>query len=349
MKIDHITRPAHSGFTLVELMVTIAIFSFVIAASYATYINFIHSTTRESQLTSINADAATTLKLLERDIKMAGFGLPQTTRAASHNNCNVSNEDFCKNNTDRIFMADGWEILRDFTLNKEDDGQIPTSPDYYSKIANSKANGGYRAQLTSDASLSATSVAVDVLNIDSADERDDPDDDDGSPLVDIKDNKSFIISDNIKVEGHRIGSLTGTTINLLSNESLNNTYLAGNSSVAPALGWYVRKDSSGKKYPNGDNIYWLYRNQNRVIPYVDNLQIQYGYDAFPNSTTQGGIQSVDWADTMPPPSGIPDGESLFQFNYLRAIKIILTIKVVDRKDPAKIIFTNFETTVDLKN
>lgn len=344
MKTDRmlIQRTCQGGFSLIELMIAVVVFAFVIAASFATYINFIHSTTRETALTAINADAVTSLKLLENDIRMAGFGLPQATRVASDDNCNVGAESFCKANTDRIFVADGWEILRDFTDNQAEDGQIPVPPgsiDYYSKISDAKYNNTYKANLISDAALGATFTTVNKLDIDIDDEYHDPSED-------IKANKAFIISDGANVEGHRIYRIPSTSITFLSHESLNHSY-AANSSVVPAIAWYVREDPDGRTYPDGSKIYWLYRNQNRVIPYVDNFQIRYGYDAEPNSPTTGGIQSADWADVIPPPSN-PDGES-FKFSHLKAVRITLKIKFIDKKDPTKAIITDFSKTVDLKN
>jgi hypothetical protein len=116
----------------------------------------------------------------------------------------------------------------------------------------------------------------------------------------------------------------------------------------PAIAWYVRQDPDSRKYPDGTKIYWLYRNQNRVIPYVDDLQISYGYDAEPNDPTKGGIQSADWADVIPPPTN-PDGASSFDFGYLKAVRITLKMKFMDKKDPTKTIITDFSKTVDLKN
>jgi prepilin-type N-terminal cleavage/methylation domain-containing protein len=338
-----IEQNCRGGFSLIELMVAVSAFAFVIAASFSTYVYFINSSTRESASTSQNADVETSLKLLENDLRMAGFGLPKETRIASHHACPVTNENFCKTNTDRIFVADGWEILRDFTDNQADDGQILVTPtNYYSKISDAKYNDTYHANLASSASSGASSITVDKLNIDSADEYNTADDD-------IKANKALIISDGTHVEGHRIYQIpSGTTINFISSETLIETYDASNSFVVPAIAWYVRQDPDGKKYPDGSKVYWLYRNQNRVIPYVDDLQISYGYDAEPNDPTKGGIQSADWADVIPPPTN-PDGASSFDFGYLKAVRITLKMKFMDKKDPTKTIITDFSKTVDLKN
>ncbi len=323
------------GFSLVEMMIAIVVFSFVIAASYATYINFLHSVTRESTLTSINSDVMTSFKLLERDIKMAGFGLPRAARVASDNNCNVGNEDFCKANADRLFMADGWEILRDFTDNKDDDGNI--LPTHYSKIADAKYADSYRAQLSSAASSGATSITVNTLNIDSADELDDPDDPNGE---DIKDNNAVIIQGPAtnNVEGHRVGSIGGLTINFLISDSLQMNY-AANSTVVPAIAWYVREDPDGRKYPDGSKMYWLYRNQNRVMPGIEDFQIRYGYDA-----DGDGIQ---WDDDIPP-SFNPDNH-VFAFGHLKAIEITLRVKFIDKKEPTKTQIFDHKTIVDLRN
>ncbi|MFN3479296.1 MAG: PilW family protein [Thermodesulfovibrionales bacterium] len=345
MKTNLMIKQVSKGFTLIELMVVIGIFGIVLAAAFSAYVYFVNSTTRESELTMINSDVATVLKLLERDIQMAGFGLPVETRVASHNDCNAGNENFCKSGTDRLFVADGWEILRDFTDDQKDDGLIPTSPtDYYSRIANSKNDsGGYRSPLSSPATSGTSQITVDTINIDSSDERSDPD----QNGKDIKDNKSLIISDGQNVEGHRIATMSGNTINLLSNDYLIKNY-PQDSRVVPAIAWYVRKDSTGKKYPDGSDVYWLYRNENKVMPYVEDFQIRYGYGAFPNDPLKGGIQENDWSDKVPPDHN-PDSVGLFDFRYLKALEITLKIKYVDKKHPDKVIITDFKKIVDLKN
>ena len=48
MKTDHYI--SKKGFSLVELLVAMVIFMFVIAASFSTYITFVNSTNRESEI-----------------------------------------------------------------------------------------------------------------------------------------------------------------------------------------------------------------------------------------------------------------------------------------------------------
>ncbi len=351
MKTDHYI--SKKGFSLVELLVALVIFMIVIAASFSTYITFVNSTNRESALATMNSDVMIALNLMERDIRMAGFGLPEETRVASDNNCNVGDEAFCKDNSDRLFVADGWEILRDFTDNQENDGQIPTSPtDYYSKISDAKSNGGYKASLSSDVSAGATSITVNVLNIDSADERADPDTPNGE---DIKDNHALIIADktNFHVDGHRIRTVSSNTVNFLSKDPLQNAYLATDSSVVPAIAWYVRNSTDGEKYPDGTDIYWLYRNETKVIPDIDAFQIRYGYDA-----KNDGIE----CDSVIPPQNLkdcntgsptgnndkPDGQA-FSFADLRVVEVQLSVKFMDKREPGKSQIIDYKRSVELRN
>ncbi|MGD1075400.1 MAG: hypothetical protein ABR903_04900, partial [Thermodesulfovibrionales bacterium] len=166
-------------------------------------------------------------------------------------------------------------------------------------------------------------------------------------------------------------------------------------SVVPAIAWYVRLDPNNAKYPDGTPVYWLYRNQNRVIPYVDNFQVWYGYDAEPNDPVLGGVLNCaagendtscvnniwqlatipstqarigDWYRYMPIPSQVtgPDNQpscavnagACFNLippafsqgrNWLRAVRVILTIKSVDKVNVKQTTTQTFMSTFALRN
>jgi hypothetical protein len=254
----------------------------------------------------------------------------------------VADETFCKPGTDRLFLADGSQLLKDVSKNNEDDGEI--LEEYMTDLANAKggAAGGYRAQLADNVAAGATSATVANLNINSGEER-------NVSENDFMDNTAFIIGDGTRVEGHRIDSVDTDTrsISLLADELFSQTYLsADNNPVVPATAWYIRSDPDGKKYSNGDTVYWLYRNGYRALPNVDNFQVQYGYDANNN-----GIQ---WADTIPPTNGAgPDDDwapnpdaVAFNISQLKMVKIVITIKSVYK---GTVRTTDYEKRIQLRN
>jgi prepilin-type N-terminal cleavage/methylation domain-containing protein len=346
-----------NGFTILEVLIVMLISSVLMAAVLNSYITYINSVSKEMAQDKINAEVNSVFKILEKDIMMAGYGLPKGTRVASHNNCNAADETFCKANTDRLFLADGWELLTDITDNHEDDGQISATYMTYISDAKNCTVGGYRALLTADVTGGAFSLTVADLNINNGQEST------ASPPYDndFKDGNAFIIGDSTNVEGHRIDTVSAG-ISLLANDQFSGTYLQASApSVVPATAWYLRNDPDGKKYRDGSTVYWLYRNGDRVMPYVDNFKIQYGFDA-----NNDGVQ---WADTVPPPATrirpstkpspdpgedpwiddgwvpTPDGQT-FDFAQLKVVKIILTIKSENKGVFQR---TSYQTVIYIRN
>ena len=350
-----------SGFTLIELVIVMLISSVLLGAVLTSYITYINTVSKESAQDRINAEVTAVFNIVEKDIMMAGYGLPKGTRVACHNDCNAGGESFCKAHTDRLFLADGWELLTDITDNHEEDDQISQQL-YMTYLADAKNStvGGYRALLAADVAVAAASLTVVALNINNGEENTatPPYDDD------FKDGMAFIIGDATRVEGHRIDTVNAgsKSISILANDHIIQNFQALSSpSVVPATAWYVRSDPDGKKYRDGTPVYWLYRNGDRVMQYVDNFQIQYGYDA-----NNDGIQ---WADTVPPPATrirpstkpdpdpqedpwiddlwvpTPDGQT-FDFPQLKVVKIILTIKSENKENIQR---TPYQTIIYIRN
>lgn len=332
-----------TGFSLVELLIVMAVSTVIIAAALASYITYVNSSAKESAQDTVNAEVATIFNVIGKEVMNAGYALPIITRVASNNNCTVADEDFCKSGTDRLFLADGAKLLRDVTDNKEDDGTISTT--YMTYLANAKggSTGGYRAQLAADVATGDTSATVVNLNINSGEEL-------NVTINDFLNDTAFIIGDGTNVEGHRIDT-TDTdagSISLLTHEVFNHLYLvASNHSVVPATAWYVRSDPGGRRYSNGDTVYWLYRNGTRALPYVDNFQVQYGYDASGNG--------IEWADTIPPANIAADTYDdwaptpdlvTFSIDQLKVIKVNIAVKSVYR---GTVRTTDYQKIIQLRN
>ena len=83
MKIMKIRREA--GFTLIELMVTIAIFGIVLSGVYAAFISQFNSYQTQEDVSIVQGDLRSASEILTRDIRNAGYGAPSfmTTVAAA--------------------------------------------------------------------------------------------------------------------------------------------------------------------------------------------------------------------------------------------------------------------------
>jgi prepilin-type N-terminal cleavage/methylation domain-containing protein len=67
---------SHCGFTIVELMIAMALGLVITAISYATFISVQRSVTSQDQVSEMQATTMISLDLLSKDIKEAGFGVP---------------------------------------------------------------------------------------------------------------------------------------------------------------------------------------------------------------------------------------------------------------------------------
>lgn len=257
-----------TGFTLIEIMVSLAILAGLITVLAFIYGNLVDMSVSERRKAEANTDINLCLTLLEKDIMMAGFATPNTTKVASLNGTS----------SDRLFLADGWEIMRDFTDNGCDDGII--SNDFYGVISSvSEGGGGYSASLVQYAATETSVIVVNNLNIDGVGSIADDD---------FKQNSSLIIySGQGPPEGYRIISVVSTASAISLQEGLCRNYSVG-SSVVPALCYYIA---------SFEDRNWLFRNDARVLPDVEDFQVQYGYDDDAN----GILMDNEWVNSLPNP------------------------------------------------
>jgi prepilin-type N-terminal cleavage/methylation domain-containing protein len=66
----------HKGFTLIELIVSLVIFGFVMAAVLSVFIAQQQKTHQVREVSSLQIDAQIAFEVIKRDLAMAGFGLP---------------------------------------------------------------------------------------------------------------------------------------------------------------------------------------------------------------------------------------------------------------------------------
>ncbi|MBN1306809.1 MAG: hypothetical protein JXA18_02755, partial [Chitinispirillaceae bacterium] len=92
------------GATLLELMMALFIGWLVIAGTYRAYRYFTVSSTREKQKAELQRDIITVSNIIERDIRMAGCGLPGngvSTHLVDEENGHLS----CYTNEQRVETA----------------------------------------------------------------------------------------------------------------------------------------------------------------------------------------------------------------------------------------------------
>jgi len=68
----------YRGITLIELMITLAIFSIILTAVYSVYISFLRHSTEERKIAKTELDVITTQWPLIKEIQTAGYGVPDS-------------------------------------------------------------------------------------------------------------------------------------------------------------------------------------------------------------------------------------------------------------------------------
>ncbi|MEW6679854.1 MAG: prepilin-type N-terminal cleavage/methylation domain-containing protein [bacterium] len=309
------------GFTLVEIMLSLAILAGVIAGLSYMYGSMVFLSSSERKKAELNTDIGISLNLLERDIMMAGFGTSDKTRVASFEG---------GTNSDRLFLADAWEIVRDFTDNGYDDGII--SEDSYGIISTTEGDeekeggGGYFARLADNAGTESEFIIINNLDIDpDALHHDD----------DFKEDNALIIHSGLArpPQGHRITTIIqdvnlGWRVNLL--DRLREEYNMNNvPTVVPAICYHIGVDA--------DKRSWLYRNNERVLPDVENLSVEYGYDVSGNRI----LENNEWFASL---FNIPNYEPRF----LEAVRVSLGIRMPTLEEGREKIGT-YTVSVELRN
>jgi prepilin-type N-terminal cleavage/methylation domain-containing protein len=288
------------GYTIVELLVVVIIMSLIIVVISNFLIDFTKHNNKQEIKSKAIEEVKEVFRIIEDDIRHAGFAYPGNNpninqsicRFFIDDNCSVSDETFCKANTDRLFIANGWKIIRDHTLDNCPDGYIDNLT--YETLASSD----FYANITTYTSGSKM-IGVSSLDIDSTCRRiksstvlcgtsHAPD------CKDIKARESIIIcgcsnsSGQNSQEGRRISNIVSNALNFLLKESSLNYDNCSNGVVLPAISWYVRKDSSS-------NDFWLYRNQVKVLKHAKKFNVLAGYD----NNNNGIIENSELYNKLP--------------------------------------------------
>jgi prepilin-type N-terminal cleavage/methylation domain-containing protein len=111
------------GFSLVEILVTLAIFSIIIAGVFSAFTSQMKNTTREYKLAQTDLEFGVARGILERDIHMAGYGLADDYGTLAFNPKAYQGTNGAGSNPDELKMmgtalgimsrqAQGWTYVR---------------------------------------------------------------------------------------------------------------------------------------------------------------------------------------------------------------------------------------------
>ena len=301
------------GFSLVELLVAIIILLVILGGVYAFFVNFIDQLELQRKKAEVLKEARLAFRVLEDDIKHAGFALPSEVeknaadcssgkgvcRFAVYRCDKYSNPThdptFCIDQTSVFFIADGWRIIQDWTNDNCPDGNI--SEEDYEFLADVMSNGGFFSKVVGYGG--SKNIEIDKVDIDnksvstitfcgstgSADER----------ARDYWVNHAFIVcgctnnAGNYGQEGRRIASISSTPSGYVLGFYSKSEVLGykwcnpTESKVVPAIVWYVAEDPQ-------TGIVWLWRNGRKVLPNVEFFKVHVGYDFNSN----GIVEETEW-------------------------------------------------------
>ncbi len=304
------------GFSVLEMIIAIFITLIIMAASYKFYLKFFDTFSKEKIKSQLQAQLQDTFEIIEDDIRHASFGLLKQNNGIClyviDDNCTNSN--LCVPGTDRLFIGDGWQIIRDFTVDNCPDGDIPDTT--YQILASKK----FYANVMSY-TMDSKSIVLDKIDIDNTCRNVNNLCGSGNSCDDLLDNKAFIvcgcrnISDKYCQEGRRISSVDESTktLNFLVSADSLSCYKCNGAKVVPAIVWYVKKDSN--------NDYWLYRNQQKVIENVVNFSVCAGYDLNGDGIVSGNFNGGKCSGEYL--SKIPNNASFSRLKFL-----VIAIKMV---------------------
>ena len=123
------TQPSH-GFTLIELMIAMAIFSIASAALYASYQAQQNSYHTQEQVADLQQNLRAALFFIERDIKMAGYDPRQKADAASNANniASIAEFRFARDTDGDGFIQNGEFVRYALTNDADGDGRADGAP-----------------------------------------------------------------------------------------------------------------------------------------------------------------------------------------------------------------------------
>ena len=124
-----IAKPSH-GFTLVELMIAMAIFSIASAALYASYQAQQNSYHTQEQVSDMQQNLRAALFFIDRDIKMAGYDPREKADAASNANniAHVAEFRFARDTDGDGVIQNGEYVRYALTNDANGDGMADGAP-----------------------------------------------------------------------------------------------------------------------------------------------------------------------------------------------------------------------------
>ena len=124
-----IAKPSH-GFTLIELMIAMAIFSIASGALYASYQAQQNSYHTQEQVSDMQQNLRAALFFLDRDVKMAGYDPREKADAASNANniAHVAEFRFARDTDGDGVIQSGEYVRYALTNDADGDGRADGAP-----------------------------------------------------------------------------------------------------------------------------------------------------------------------------------------------------------------------------
>ena len=322
------------GFSLIEIMIAVAIFSLVIGAAFQAHLTMSRANITETAKLEGQFESTIELQILENDMKNAGFCVPDVCAIASKDSLTsleaVDWEGFTSGDvggnyskiigTDRLYLADLGEIVEDFSSDGTESGAL-TDGEYTTMVTvKLSSSDGYSAALSSDASIGDSSITIISGNrdIDSSDSG-------ASDDYDFKADRALIIANTSgnPPEGRMIDSShssDSTIVSFLENEAMEGAFVAADSVVAPAICYHLQKPQGSSPFHDQVQVFTLTRNSDPFLEGVEAFQVAYHYDTNDNGDWED--ISSEWIDELP---------GSYDPKLLRSIKVIIVVRASNRQ------------------
>ncbi|MDY7034032.1 MAG: PilW family protein, partial [Thermodesulfobacteriota bacterium] len=113
---------------------------------------------------------------------------------------------------------------------------------------------------------------------------------------------------------------SSTTIDFMRSEELENSFLASDSSVVPAICYHLEKPGASSPYSGQPQVFTLARNSDPFLEGVEDFQVRYHNDV----NSDGLVDAGELVDQLPISSYNP--------NLIRSIKVDMVVRVSKRQD-----------------
>ncbi len=188
------TKINNQGFTLVELLITLLISSFIMSAAYSAYVTQQRSQTAQNQVVEMQQNLRSAMSFLSSEIRMAGYKPPSSNEDTGVTDLTKGKIEFTwEKDSDEITNTPDMRIIYQFS-NADDSAPVDGIADNGAASFRRKINGGNLQPVADDI------VAVEFLYT----------------LTDNTDNGSYDPPKKLTPSASEYKDITAVTISLLA-------------------------------------------------------------------------------------------------------------------------------------